>query len=168
MRRLVRPAAALAVLGALALLACRRGPDFGEVPLPDADGTPPSGPPAASAPSPPPTTPAPATATPGPTPGIASPSAPAGDPWRDRVRTELARLPRPAAPPGAAGAHPVDAFLADWWERHGLRRPLPCDDSTFLRRASLDLTGLLPDEREAAAFARDPDPAKRLRLIDRL
>lgn len=43
-----------------------------------------------------------------------------------------------------------------------------CDDATFLRRASLDLTGTLPTPDEVKKFLADPAPAKREALIDRL
>jgi len=42
------------------------------------------------------------------------------------------------------------------------------DDATFLRRASLDLTGELPSVEAAAAFLDDPLPGKRAALVDRL
>lgn len=44
----------------------------------------------------------------------------------------------------------------------------PCDDATFLRRVSLDLTGLLPPVERTQAFLRDEAPDKRARLIDEL
>src|SRR5690606_16344722 len=47
--------------------------------------------------------------------------------------------------------------------------PLPvCDDTTFLRRAYLDLCGRIPSGPEVQAFADDSSPDKRDRLIDSL
>lgn len=43
-----------------------------------------------------------------------------------------------------------------------------CDDTTFLRRASLDLIGVLPTAEDARAFAKEARPDKRERLIDSL
>ncbi|MGB4707767.1 MAG: DUF1549 and DUF1553 domain-containing protein [Fuerstiella sp.] len=43
-----------------------------------------------------------------------------------------------------------------------------CDDSTFLRRVYLDLTGLLPTIEQAKAFIESPEPNKRSKLIDTL
>ena len=44
----------------------------------------------------------------------------------------------------------------------------PADDATYLRRATLDLTGALPSAEEAADFLADPSPGKRRALVDRL
>jgi hypothetical protein len=43
-----------------------------------------------------------------------------------------------------------------------------CSDEVFLRRATIDITGLLPAIEEYQAFMADADPAKRARLVDRL
>ncbi len=43
-----------------------------------------------------------------------------------------------------------------------------CSDEHFLRRATIDITGLLPTEEEYAAFMADKSPDKRAKLIDRL
>ncbi len=44
----------------------------------------------------------------------------------------------------------------------------PADDSDFLRRAMLDLHGIIPTADDARAFLSDPSPTKRTELIDRL
>lgn len=44
----------------------------------------------------------------------------------------------------------------------------PCSDSEFVRRAHLDLLGILPTADEARAFVADQSPEKRSRLIDEL
>ncbi len=49
-----------------------------------------------------------------------------------------------------------------------LKIPPLTDDSTFLRRATLDLQARLPDAREIRSFLLDPDPEKRAKLVDRL
>ena len=43
-----------------------------------------------------------------------------------------------------------------------------CDDATFLRRVSVDITGRLPTEEDTRVFLADGDPDKRNKLIDRL
>lgn len=43
-----------------------------------------------------------------------------------------------------------------------------CDDATFLRRASLDLLGVLPTAEEVRQFLADSDANKRQRLVDAL
>lgn len=43
-----------------------------------------------------------------------------------------------------------------------------CSDGEFIRRASLDICGLLPTTEQLAAFIDDPDPDKRSKLVDRL
>jgi hypothetical protein len=43
-----------------------------------------------------------------------------------------------------------------------------CDDSTFLRRVSVDIAGRLPTLEETQAFLADQDPAKRDKATDRL
>lgn len=43
-----------------------------------------------------------------------------------------------------------------------------CDDATFIRRVSLDITGRLPTAAAARAFVESTDPGKRDKLIDQL
>ncbi|MBI3680503.1 MAG: DUF1553 domain-containing protein [Acidobacteria bacterium] len=44
----------------------------------------------------------------------------------------------------------------------------PADDAAFLRRAFLDIIGIIPSSEEASAFLASKDPDKRARLVDRL
>ncbi len=50
----------------------------------------------------------------------------------------------------------------------GLPPAALCDDATFLRRVTVDITGRLPKPAEATAFAQDTSPDKRGALVDRL
>lgn len=43
-----------------------------------------------------------------------------------------------------------------------------CDDGSFVRRVTVDITGRLPSAEEARAFIADTDPLKRDKLVDRL
>ncbi|HEX6985885.1 MAG TPA: DUF1549 domain-containing protein, partial [Planctomycetaceae bacterium] len=72
----------------------------------------------------------------------------------------LAELPEPA--------NVVDEAVFAKLRQLGIPPSGPCDDATFLRRASLDVTGTLPTADEARAFLADADPDKRRRLVDRL
>src|SRR5437016_14625762 len=53
---------------------------------------------------------------------------------------------------------------------HDKSIPLPtrADDASFLRRATLDLTGKIPTPEELRAFMADKDAKKRDQLIERL
>ena len=60
-----------------------------------------------------------------------------------------------------------DHVMAKLREVH-LEPSPPCDDATFLRRASLDATGTLPSPEAVRAYLADPDPEKKRKLVDRL
>ncbi|MFZ9838394.1 MAG: DUF1549 domain-containing protein [Opitutaceae bacterium] len=71
-------------------------------------------------------------------------------------------------PPVAGRDHPVDRLVDAYLAKHNLPRPPPASDATFLRRAHLDLIGLLPSPDEVEAFVQDPAPDKRTRLVHAL
>ena len=89
-----------------------------------------------------------------------------------RLRRELrlTLVDHPAGPPSADGLdHPVDQFVASRLTDAGLSYPdTVCTDAAFLRRAYLDLLGVVPTVEEIQAFAARSDVNKRSRLIDEL
>jgi len=64
--------------------------------------------------------------------------------------------------------NPVDAFVQKKLEENGLTLGPETDRLTLMRRAYLDLTGLLPEPEEMRAFLADQAPDAYERLIDRL
>lgn len=62
----------------------------------------------------------------------------------------------------------VDRHVFATLGRLGIPVAAECDDATFLRRASLDLTGSLPPVERTRAYLADTSPDKRDRLVDEL
>lgn len=63
---------------------------------------------------------------------------------------------------------PMDHFLLARLEHAGLKPAAGADRSTWLRRVSLDLTGLPPSPADIAAFLADTSPSAHERVVDRL
>ena len=53
-------------------------------------------------------------------------------------------LNRPALPENSTFSHPVDQLLDQYFQQQRIRWPARVNDETFIRRAYLDVTGLLP------------------------
>ncbi len=89
-----------------------------------------------------------------------------------RRAARLKELPAPPAPPEVGGRvdNPIDRFIvAGWKESPQGPRPQPCDDATFLRRAYLDVIGVIPTVKEVDHFlASRGSQAKREKLVDQL
>jgi hypothetical protein len=89
-----------------------------------------------------------------------------------RREKRLATLPAPPAPPAVDGPtfNPIDQFIVAGWSRaSGGPSPQLCDDATFLRRAYLDIIGVIPTSTEMNRFLASPaNQAKREKLIDQL
>lgn len=62
----------------------------------------------------------------------------------------------------------IDAIFEAAWRDQGVRPSERADDAAFLRRVTLDLTGIIPEVGEVRAFLADRRPDKRARLIDDL
>ncbi|MSR48006.1 MAG: DUF1549 domain-containing protein [Planctomycetes bacterium] len=69
-------------------------------------------------------------------------------------------------PAPSALAELIDQSLQAQWPEQKVRPADPADDSTWLRRLSLDLCGTIPLREEVAAFLDDSRADKRLRKID--
>ncbi|MEZ6037860.1 MAG: DUF1549 and DUF1553 domain-containing protein [Planctomycetota bacterium] len=63
---------------------------------------------------------------------------------------------------------PLDAFALAGMRAHDLQPSAPADRATWLRRVTLDLTGLPPTPEELDAFVADTAPGARERVVARL
>jgi hypothetical protein len=76
---------------------------------------------------------------------------------------------RPALPPARDGHdHPIDRIIDTYFARQKIVPPAPVDDITLVRRAYLDVIGVLPAPEEVDAFLKDTAPDKRVRLVRKL
>jgi hypothetical protein len=64
--------------------------------------------------------------------------------------------------------NPIDAAVHAKLKNLRILPSGTCSDEAFLRRVTLDITGLMPTRAEFEAFTADTDPAKREKLVDRL
>src|SRR5271154_4618995 len=62
----------------------------------------------------------------------------------------------------------IDAFVLAKLEEKNLKPAPPADKITLIRRATLDLTGLLPTPDEVQAFTADTSPDAFAKVVDRL
>ena len=82
----------------------------------------------------------------------------------------MVTVPRPGAAdfPAAKGNNFIDEHILAQLKRLNIPPSDVCDDATFLRRVSLDLTGGLPSAEEVRAFLSDKNPDRRAKKIDEL
>ena len=77
-----------------------------------------------------------------------------------------------AAPPTPKqkdwAVNPIDRFILANLEKNGLKPAPPADKTTLLRRATFDLTGLPPTEKELQDFLADKSPKAFEKVVDRL
>ncbi len=64
--------------------------------------------------------------------------------------------------------NPIDHFVLDKLQAHGLRPSSQADRYTLIRRLSLDLIGLLPTIEQVDAFVNDTNPNAYEAVVDRL
>ena len=89
--------------------------------------------------------------------------------YQGQVSTFRATIPLGADTSDLPGAiNLVDEAVFNKLRKLGIPASEICDDATFLRRVSLDITGALPSEDVVSTFLADNSKDKRDRLIDRL
>jgi hypothetical protein len=62
----------------------------------------------------------------------------------------------------------IDHYVQQQLGIRGIQSAPQCDESTLVRRTTLDLAGRIPTQVEAQAFAASPESDKRVKLVDRL
>lgn len=92
--------------------------------------------------------------------------------WSDRALKVFPEAPlaleKPELPQASTENHPVDKLIDQYFIQHGIKWPEVVDDQIFIRRAYLDVVGLLPEPEKVVAFVGDQTPDKREELIDEL
>lgn len=68
----------------------------------------------------------------------------------------------------AAATRPIDVLVRQKLDKLGIVPSGQCSDSEFIRRTSLDITGVLPGGSQVESFLADKSPDKRERLVDQL
>jgi Protein of unknown function (DUF1553)/Protein of unknown function (DUF1549)/Concanavalin A-like lectin/glucanases superfamily/Planctomycete cytochrome C len=76
--------------------------------------------------------------------------------------------PIPRVANAKAVANPVDSFVQAKLEKLGLSLQEPEDPSALIRRAALDLTGLLPDQADVEKFTKDPSDVAYTAYLEKL
>ena len=77
-------------------------------------------------------------------------------------------VPTPSQKNGSWARSPIDFFILQKLEEHGLTPAKEASKETLIRRLSLDLTGLPPTVAEVHDFVNDSKPNAYERLVDRL
>jgi hypothetical protein len=92
----------------------------------------------------------------------------AGLDWWSLQPIRRPAVPTAGASPAARPINPVDAFILAKLQAKGLTFSREADRRTYIRRVTVDLTGLLPTPEEVTAFECDPSPLAYEKLVDRL
>ena len=92
-----------------------------------------------------------------------------GAKWKDHwAFVPPKRPPLPAVRNQTWPRNPIDYFILARLEREGLEPAAEADRRTWIRRVTLDLTGLPPTPAEVHAFLADRSPEAYERVVDRL
>ena len=87
-----------------------------------------------------------------------------GEGWEPPLKPRNIKLPKAQR----GRDHPIDRILDAYLTEHGESSPAQISDAGFLRRATLDAIGLLPNPESLTEFIEDTSDNKRVRMIDNL
>jgi hypothetical protein len=76
--------------------------------------------------------------------------------------------PRAATKQASFGADAIDGALREAWQKQGLAPAPRVDDATFLRRATIDIIGTIPQPDATTAFVASTAPDKRTKVVEAL
>ena len=92
--------------------------------------------------------------------------------WSDRALQTFPEAPltltKPPLPKDNAESHPIDQWVDVYFDHHSIGWPDVVDDRTFIRRAYLDIVGLLPKPNDIDRFVSQSGQDKRRELIEQL
>ncbi|WP_435414363.1 DUF1549 domain-containing protein [Polaribacter aestuariivivens] len=92
--------------------------------------------------------------------------------WSDKAVKVFPEAPlaltKPALPKVEEETHPIDKIISAYFDKNDVSWQTLVDDKKFIRRAYLDVVGLLPAPEAIAIFVNDSNPNKRELLIDEL
>lgn len=92
--------------------------------------------------------------------------------WEEARKSWAYQTPRSTTPPTVADGQwvrrSIDSFVLARLEQAGVSPNPPAEQVEFVRRVTLDLTGLPPTPRDVATYLSDTRPNAKQRLVDRL
>lgn len=92
-------------------------------------------------------------------------AAPAQSKWEAPLTLKRPPVPEPV---WNGWTEPLDRFVSAYLVKHGVAEPPPVSDAAFIRRAYLDIWGLLPAPDELRTFVNDQKGQKRESLVAKL
>ena len=84
--------------------------------------------------------------------------------WEPPLKPRIVTLP----PALENRDHPIDRIVDAYHLKKNATPPALASDSLFLRRAYLDIIGILPSPKELLNFIKNPSPSKQAQVIDLL
>jgi hypothetical protein len=84
--------------------------------------------------------------------------------WEPKMKPRVVKLPKPSD----NRPHPIDRILDNYLENKKINLPTGAPARTFVRRAYLDIIGILPTPEQLNAFIHDKSSDKNTKLIDQL